>query len=261
MYNLNMDLSVLKITIPSTIPNLSLLIINNTDTPKLCVIETHGEIKGNKEDTASYSKDLQEFCVAHQIIYITYDPTNNGTYEDQPLDQALFSNRVQNLTDVTQYAKDKYKCPIVLIGSSLGGLVSINTASDNPENIAGIIINCGVIYPEETLKIIAGNDDFNNWEKNGFANVIDIKLPFGFLTDIVSLKTDQKLKSLTLPILWFHGEKDPLASIEHIRKASSENRNINLIEIENGEHRFGPQMEEGQWESEVESFIMSLLSE
>jgi len=256
-----MDVPELKITIPSTIPDLSLLIANDIESPKLCIIETHGEIKGNKESAASYSKDLQEFCIAHQLIYIAYDPSNNGTYEDQPLDQVLFSSRVQNLTDIIQYVRDRYKCPVVLLGSSLGGLVSINAASDNPDDVVGMIINCGVVYPEETLEIIAGKDSFDNWEKDGFVNILDIKLPYHFLTNITSLNTASKLKSLSCPILWFHGDKDPLAPIEHIRKTSTENRNINLIEVKNGEHRFGPQLEEGKWESDVEAFLTSLSSE
>ncbi len=228
------------------------------DTPRLCIVETHGAIEGNKSDVATYSKDLIEFCNKNNISYITYNPSNNGTQPNQPLAEVRFSKRVGDLISVLAYVETNYKCPTILIGSSLGALISIVAASDELNNIVGLIINCGVIKPEQTLQALAGKE-FDTWMEKGSANVLNINLPYAFLEDITSLNTEKKLKEINKPILWFHGTKDDLASIDNIRNVAKASHNISLVEVENGGHRFGEFMQPGEWENKVETFIKSLM--
>lgn len=227
--------------------------------PRLCIIETHGAIEGNKVDVAEYSHDLIEFCKKNEIIYIAYNPSNNGTQPDQPLEEVKFTKRVQDLVSVISYSENTYKCPIILIGSSLGALISINAASEKISNVTGLIINCGVVRPEETLKILAG-DTFNTWQEKDSAKVLNVNLPYAFFEDIISLHTEEKLRNLNIPILWFHGTKDDLALTDTVRYATKNSDKISLIEVENGGHRFGEFMQPGEWENKVETFIKDLMS-
>lgn len=238
--------------------NISIL-RTQIDSPRLCIIETHGGIEGNKNDVATYSKDLIEFCNENNISYIAYNPSNNGTQPNQPLVEVKFSKRVGDLISVLAYVETNYKCPVILMGSSLGALISIIAASDELNKVAGLIINCGVIRPEQTLQVLTGKE-FDTWMEKDSINAFNVNLPYAFFEDLASLNTEEKLKKLTMPILWFHGTKDDLASIDVIRNIAKASHNISLVEVENGGHRFGEFMQPGEWENKIETFIKDLMS-
>ncbi len=252
-------MDLLERNIKSTDNHISIL-TSDTKHPKLCIIEIHGGIEGDKWDVAEESKDLVNYCLKNEILYISVDLSNNGTQVNQSLNEVLFSKREEDLNSVISFVKDEYKCPVILIGTSLGGLIAINTASKNTEKIIGLVINCGVVNPEDLIKRIVVEEDFNQWHTSDMLNVFNINLPYSFFEDIKNLNTPDKIKSLNIPILWFHGEEDELVPIEQVEDLSLENKSIKLVKVENGKHRFGVSMQPGKWEERLENFIQMILN-
>ncbi len=248
-----------KVLITSSSNPISGLAVSNKN-PKLRIIETHGGIIGNINDVASKSTDLINYCFKNNISYLTYNPSNNGSQKNEPLNQVLFSRRIDDLNNVMSYAKDKFNCPIILLGTSLGGLISINATAQGPQKISGLIINCGVIDPEDTIKRIVKEKEFEEWQSKDTLNVFNVNLPYLFFRDIKNLNAEEILKHLTIPAIWFHGENDEIVPIKQIVGIASLNNKINLIKIKNGRHRFGNAMQPGEWEQKTEAFIETLLN-
>lgn len=238
--------------------NISILVLESSLKPKLTLIESHGGYLGTKEKVADDSKQLIEFASSNDMNYISIDLSNNGTQKDQPINELRFSDRVKDVETVIDYVTNKYKSPIILIGSSLGGLVTLNSAIYSP-NIKGVILNCAAVKAHIIIESTIDQNEFRNWKTKGVANVWGVSMLYDFFEDLVNLNAIKIIPSLTMPILWFHGSDDMTVPISQAIEAKSKNPNIELVVISGGGHRFGDKMQPREWEKKVEDFILNLL--
>lgn len=111
---------------------ISILVFESSTNPKLTLIESHGGYQGSKEKVAEASKAIVDWALQNNINYISIDLSNNGTQKEQPFNELRYSDRVKDIETVIDYVTSKYKSPIILIGSSLGGLVTLNAALYSP---------------------------------------------------------------------------------------------------------------------------------
>jgi pimeloyl-ACP methyl ester carboxylesterase len=233
---------------------ISILVFESSKNPVLTLIEIHGGIAGSKDDVARDNKTLVEWSNTKNINYIAIDLSNNGTKPDQPSNEVLFSDRILDVETVIDFAQENYHSPLILIGSSLGGLVAINAVKYSDE-VRGLILNCPAISAHKTIELMMDKKEFTDWEKNGIGTWVDIPLPYKFYTDIKELDGMKVLAKIEIPILWFHGTDDGLVPIAQAYEAKSIKHDIDLIEVNGGGHRFGNKMGPGEWEQKVESFI------
>lgn len=237
---------------------ISFLVFETYLKPKLTLIESHGGYIGSKEKVAEDNKQLIEFASKNNINYISIDLSNNGTQKDQPINELRYSNRVKDIKTVIDYVTNKYKSPILLIGSSLGGLVTLNSAIYSP-NVKGIILNCAAIKAHICVESTIDQKEFKNWKTNEVANVWGVPMKYDFYEDLVNLNGMKIISNLKMPILWFHGSDDMVVPISQVYEAKSKNPNIELVLISGGGHRFGDKMLPGEWEKKVEDFILKLV--
>lgn len=237
---------------------ISILVFESSKNPKLTLIESHGGFIGSKEKVAEDNKKLVEFALKNQINYISIDLSNNGTQKNQPLNQLRFSDRVKDIKTVIDYTKNKYDCSIILIGSSLGGLINLNSARYS-SNIKGLILNCSAVKAHICVESTIDQNEFKNWKTKGIANIWGVPMSYDFYEDLVNLNEMKVIPKLAMPILWFHGSDDVIVPISQAYEAKSKNNNIELIVVSGGGHRFGDKMKQGEWEEKVERFITIIL--
>lgn len=237
---------------------ISILIFESSQKPKLTLIESHGGFTGSKEKVAEDNKNLIGFASKNNINYISIDLSNNGTQKGQPINELRYSNRVKDVETVIDYVLKKYNRPIILIGSSLGGLITFNSAIYS-SNIKGIILNCAAVKAHICVEQTIDQNEFKNWKAKGEANVWGVPMKYDFYEDLVNLNAIEVIPKLKMSILWFHGSDDMIVPISQAYEAKSKNTNIELVLVSGGGHRFGDKMHPGEWENKVENFILKLI--
>ena len=241
---------------------ISLIIFESSKNPKLTIISAHGGLNMVDGDfaeiTAKESSQLIEYCLKNNINFIAINFSNNGSQKDQPLNEILFSDRILDLESTIDFVQEKYKCPIILSGSSLGGHIIINT-SDYSSKIKGIILNCPAIKAFEVIRDTMDKNEFEKWKIKDEAEVFGTKLKYSFYEDLLSHSAMSKIPKLTIPVLIYHGTADKIVPIDQSRESKALNRYVELVEVEGGEHRFGKMLKPGEWEEGVEQFINKVL--
>lgn len=241
---------------------ISLIIFESSKNPKLTIISSHGglnKIDGDfAETTAKESALLIEYCLSNNINYIAINFSNNGSQKDQPLNEILFSDRILDLETAIDFVQEEYKCPIILSGSSLGGYIVIN-ASDYSSKVIGILLSCPAIKAFEVIRDMMDKNEFENWKTKNEADVFGTKLKYSFYEDLLSHNAISKIPKLTIPVLIYHGTADKIVPINQSREAKALNTNVELVEVEGGEHRFGKMLKPGEWEAKAEQFINQVL--
>lgn len=237
---------------------ISILVFETSLTPKLTLIESHGGYIGSKEKVAEDNKQLIEFASKNNINYVSIDLSNNGTQKNQPINELRFSNRVKDIESVIDFVDKKYNSQIILIGSSLGGLITLNSAIYS-SIVKGIILNCAAVKAHICVESTIDQNEFKNWKTNGVANVWGVPMKYDFYEDLVNLNAIKVIPNLKMPILWFHGSDDMVVPISQAYEAKSKNPNIELVLVSGGDHRFGDKMHPGEWERKLEDFILKII--
>lgn len=238
---------------------ISILVFETSLNPKLTLIESHGGYIGTKEKVAEDNKKLIEFASRNNISYISIDLSNNGTQKDQPINELRYGNRVKDVETVIDYVNKKYKSKIILIGSSLGGLITLNSAIYS-SSVIGLILNCTAVKAHICVELTIDQNELRNWKSKGMANVWGVPMKYDFYEDLVNLNAMKIIPNLKIPILWFHGSDDITVPISQAYEAKSKNSNIDLILVSGGGHRFGDKMQPGEWEKKVEDFILKIIN-
>lgn len=237
---------------------ISILVFESSKQPKATLIESHGGFLGNKEKVAEENKQLIAFAQSHDVNYISIDLSLNGSQKNKSFEQLRFTDRIKDVETVIDYVEKSYKSLIILIGSSLGGAITLNTGKYS-EKIVGMILNCPAVKPHVSLELTMDNKEFRNWKRKGIALWGGIPFPYDFYLDLKSLDATKILSELKIPILWFHGTNDTTVPIIQAHEAKSTKSDIELIEVNGGGHRFGDKMRLGEWEHKVETFILGLI--
>lgn len=234
---------------------ISLVIFESSENPKLTIISSHGGTANSAEEDIKATGSLLDYCQKNNINVFAINFSNNGTHKDQPVDKMLFSDRVKDLETAIDFVEKQYQSPIILIGSSLGGLITLNAANYSPK-IKKIILNCPAIKAHECLKAQVDKKEFEQWRQTNAINWGGIIFSYHFWLDIESLNAMKLISNIHKPILIFHGTADQIVPIEQSREAKSLNKYIELIEVEDGGHRLGAKMIPGEWEEKVVNFIL-----
>lgn len=238
---------------------IELLLIESITNPLLTIIDSPGGFIETKEKAAQDNSILIEFCQKNKINYVSIDFSNNGKCKDRPVNELRFSHRIKDLETAIDYVSTKYKSPIILLGSSLGGFITLNTVSFSSK-IKGVILNCAAVKAHICIETGMPPEEFKNWKQKGVAIVWGVPFTYDFYEDLVNLNAMKVIPTINKPILWFHGTNDMTVPISQAHEAKYHNHNIELIEVQGGGHRFGDKMKPGEWEKKVEEFIFRLLN-
>ena len=237
---------------------ISILVEEASSTPRAIIIETHGGFMAKKEQVADDNKPLIEFLKKEKINYVAIDLSNNGTQQRQPFDELRFGDRIEDVHSVIDYVLKRYGSDIILLGSSLGGMITLNAGIYSP-SIKGVVLSCAALKAHECISRSMTTTEFSDWKRNNMANVWGVPMEYDFYQDLVNNDASRVIGKITVPILWFHGTGDEVVPIEQAKEALKLNQVIRLVEIPGGRHRFGDKMKPGEWEKKVEEFIIEIV--
>lgn len=214
--------------------------------------EPTGEVKGLAVLMPGFldSKDyyglveLGKTLAANGFTAIRFDPT--GTWESSGnISDYSMSQYLKDLSTVIEYAKNKNNKlkKIILLGHSLGGLISITYAAQN-KGISAII---PIMPPYAVAR--RGNIE-ENWEKNGLrhskrdlptdkSKKIEFNVPYAYVIDSKKYDARELVGKITAPLYLIAGENDKLITpqmVEEIYQKANEPKK--LIVLKNIGHDF-----------------------
>ncbi len=186
--------------------------------------------------------------------------SHNGTTVDDPVNfadleafgQNNFSKELYDLEVLIDWLTSKDQAEkfgldinrIYLMGHSRGGGVAILKASED-SRIKKLVTMASVSNLERSFS----NEVLDDWKKTGVQYIMNgrtnqnmplyFQLYENFKENFDRLNIPTRSKTLQIPTLIVHGEKDPTVPVASARALHQWIPNAELLEIENGDHVFG----------------------
>ncbi|PCI69094.1 MAG: osmotically inducible protein C [Piscirickettsiaceae bacterium] len=170
------------------------------------------------------------------IAVLRFDFTGLGN-SDGDFANTNFSSNVQDLLAATDYLREHYQAPALLIGHSLGGAAVLKAALDIPEAV-GVVTIGAPFGAEHVMKQFKGQAD--EIEANGVAEVDLAGRKFTiqkqFLDDLKSQNTSG-IAQLKKALLIFHSPVDQTVSINEAEKIYVAAKHPkSFISLDNADH-------------------------
>ncbi len=183
-----------------------------------------------------------EYLASRGIASVAYTFCGGSTRDESgfpSIQMTLFTER-DDLLAMLQWLKEQ-PCVnaqrICLFGGSMGGLVSVLAAYEQPEDVAGLAL----LFPALCVA--------DNWNQR-FPSVSDIPetvelwdmpLGRGFFTSIRELDVFKLLPSLSQPTLILHGDEDRIVPLSYSQRAAEMFPNASLHVFSGEGHGFSPE--------------------
>jgi pimeloyl-ACP methyl ester carboxylesterase len=156
-----------------------------------------------------------------------------------------------------EFLNKKYSPEKILItGMSMGATTVLLAAGNNklPENVKGVVADCGYTSPVEIIKSVAKN--FLKIKADFFIPFLNVFcLVFGGFS-IMNVSTVKSLKNCELPILFIHGEADTFVPCEMSRQAFQVCGNKCRIEtVEGAYHGMSYLADENRISNAIKDFV------
>jgi uncharacterized protein len=173
--------------------------------------------------------------------------------------EMTLSSRLELVSDVVAALPD---APLILWGSSLGGLLALLFAKQHKERVAGLVLLAPALELSKRWEAMLGKEGLKKWSSTGYISVYhyaykkEEPLAYNFFVDAAKHETSDL--SLEIPIVVFHGQNDLTVPIEVSRRFYQNNKDhVQLVELKDGHELVGsmPMI----WSS-ARSFISSFLN-
>ena len=191
---------------------------------------TSGERYAKRLAEAGYAAYIFDFC-GGTVGGNRSDGTNKELSiltEVSDLEAVLSASKTWEFTDPEK---------IVLLGGSMGGLVTMTAGSRHQDEIAGMIL----MYPALSAKVDAGTELYQTEEEIPE----DVSLFGGwlhvgknFITDLWKVDFDQILSSYQGHMLLMHGDKDGTVPLSYSQEAEKIIPDCEFYVIKDGGHEF-----------------------
>ncbi len=160
---------------------------------------------------------------------------------------------------------------IILVGHSMGSLLSVQAAISYPDKIRGLFLMATPLTIHFSLSFIKNSLTvaFSNSNKNEMidaarrVNSVSVSSPFGYITSapryIELLKkcsaTRQLLSQLHLPIVMVHSAHDEIVSSKALQYAKDQ-PNIHVVILDNSGHYYYAREDKNLISNALQGFIM-----
>ncbi len=171
------------------------------------------------------------------VAVLRFDFTGLGASEGD-FANTNFSSNVGDLVAATEFMRDTYQAPRMLIGHSLGGAAVLVAAAQAPEAKAVITIGA----PADPAHVSRHfQNDVDEINEKGEADVLLVGRPFKikkqFLDDIQDQKMEQAIASMGKALLIFHSPVDATVDIENAAKIYMAAKHPkSFVSLDNADH-------------------------
>jgi esterase/lipase len=216
--------------------------------PQAAVLFVHGIT--SSRDELGFHSDYAHFLADNDISSLRFDYRYHGIFAGKPTQLAgLTLSGIVNDIDAAFLALKaalKTKLPIVIIGTSFGGGLSVFWDSKNKyREVKKILLNAPVInYENDVLERNSLINDGllipksqNKLRKDGYILSSGIRFGEGLINELKYINGIQPLKELANKITIFHGDADEDVPLTSSKKYKA--KETDIVIIKNVGHGFG----------------------
>ncbi len=218
------------------------------DTP--VVVMFHG-FTGNHIEShfifAKLSRALEKAGISSVRFDFRGSGDSEGTFEEMTLSSEVSDARV-----MANYARNKFKGNLGILGLSMGGTVALLTAPDlNPDAL--------VLWAPaaKNREVFTSGGMPQQVEKGKYIDVGGIQISGAFVSDILTMNAFESAKHYSGPVLILHGTSDSTVPFKHSQDLVKEFDQATLVPVEGADHVF-PSV---QWSSFVIEKTVSFFAE
>jgi len=183
------------------------------------------------------SEILQDKAIATFRVDLYGHGESEGKFED-----ATITRAAESILSTIDHLKSKGYGKIGLLGSSYGGISSIIAASKTKDLFA-LALKSPVSNYAELYELRLTKKQLENWEKTGFlpyssGDGRELKLSYSFYEDAKKDDGYEAIKSVEVPVLIVHGDKDTDVLITQSLKLVKLTKNGELKIVKGSDHRY-----------------------
>ena len=206
------------------------------------VLYMHGFGSSQRGEKAEF---FRHRCLAEGLSFVSFDfqghGLSGGTIRDLTVTRCL-----RDAERVRRYIDASSSLPMVLMGSSMGGLVGLWNATVQPA-AAGAFV-APALGLDETFPSLIGEEGMRRWEESGILPITNemgtFELGWGFMEDLRSRRAEQLFELHQLPTIIFQGKLDDRVSWEEVDQFADGTPELTrLILFADGDHRLLDQKE------------------
>ena len=201
---------------------------------KPAVILCHG-MESNKESEklTLLGRRFSESGIAALRFDFFCAGESSGQFEE-----ITYTGEVEDTRAAFEYLQGYHPGKVGILGSSMGGSVSILFASQEKE-IAALVTLAAPAHPEKIIKILLSRDQIDFWRQSGFVTYHGQKINSHFLDDLLKINVPEAAENLVCPALIIHGDLDdtvPLDDAYELHTLISSPKKLSIIQ--GADHRF-----------------------
>jgi alpha-beta hydrolase superfamily lysophospholipase len=221
-------------------------------------IFVHG-YRSNKEGSKAkkLAKDLPEKGIALFAIDLSGRGESEGKFEDITLTQYI--DDVKCAIDEISKRTEK----IALIGSSLGGIVSLQEVTKDKRVNVLVLLSPISVYPHKNTGEYS-SENIEKWKNQGYMftesqRLGKLKVNYTYYEDGIKYNDYEVYEDIKIPVLIIHGNSDDQVPIEGSKKLLKHLENSKFIELEGADHKYTKQEDFDKVIQETTKFIQDKL--
>ncbi|MFH1591749.1 MAG: alpha/beta hydrolase [Candidatus Woesearchaeota archaeon] len=197
----------------------------------------HG-YRGTKE--SSKVKPLAEKLISKGVGLFAFDFSGRGESEGK-FEETTISQYIEDLASVINHLS-KYTDKISVIGSSLGGLVTLQEAVGDKKIKLLVLLSPVSHFPWRSEKEFS-EGGLKEWKERGYTYMQsgrfgELKINYSFYEDGLKFGDYSVYESIDIPVLVIHGTEDESVPIDDSRKLVKYIQKSNLIELTGADHMY-----------------------
>jgi pimeloyl-ACP methyl ester carboxylesterase len=198
---------------------------------------------------------FRQRCLGEGFVFVSFDFQGHGESGGSIRDLTV-SRCLRDVERVRKHVDAFSLRPMVLMGSSMGGLVGLWIATSQPA-AAGAFV-APALGLDESFPSLIGDEGMRRWEESGILPITNemgtFELGWGFVEDLRARRPEHLTELHRLPTIIFQGQLDDRVSWENVEQFADRTPDLTrLVLFADGDHRLLDE-KEIIW-SETRSFL------
>jgi pimeloyl-ACP methyl ester carboxylesterase len=201
-------------------------------------IFVHGYTSDRKNSKAKRLSELLPDCgVGLFSIDLSGRGDSDGKFEDTTLTQYIDDVRC-SINKISEYTDN-----IALIGSSLGGIVSLQVASRDKRIKSLVLLSPVPIFPHKSSRPEFQPEGLKKWKERGYTLTDSgrfgkLKINYTYFEDSLKYGNYSVYKKINIPSIIIHGDLDESVPIEESKELIKHLKKSKLSIIKGADHRY-----------------------
>jgi putative redox protein len=201
--------------------------------PRGAVILSHGMESNKDSDKLVFLGQSLAQC---GLLVLRFDFAAAGPAGN--FEEITYSGEVADLQAAFLFMRTRHRGKIGLLGSSMGGTVTLLFAARQLD-IATIVILAAPVHPELIIDRLLTPAEVRHWRETGYTFYHGRRLNASLLEDLQEIDVPEAARQITCPVLILHGDRDelvPVGEAHELHGALSGPKRLSILE--GGDHRF-----------------------